>query len=351
VSRVRSSMVLLAICVGASLIGVLRLATEQNPLPPGSSYSAQPDGSLGLYTWIETVVGQPVRLRDRAIGAGVGTVIILQPTTLLDSQIRDSLDAVAQRGGTLVLAGDSIQWLLYARALGVSVEPVTPEVSRASAPDGLDLPFSGRYRLQAADAQPLLLRDNGDWVGLRRAYKQGTLIVLASPDPLTNAGLANASTARFVFRQVVAPSIGGAQAFAFDEIERLLEPGAPGPTTVNQLLFGTPVGRAVLYAALVTFAYLLLAGRRLGPPLVGRPAAESQRTMYEHVQMLANLYRRAGQLHVVRAAFSRHYARLLARGAVSSRRAPKYAEALARLKAAGTESDLVSAVARMHDPD
>ena len=33
---------------------------------------------------------------------------------------------------------------------------------------------------------------------------------------------------------------------------------------------------------------------------------EIRRTMYEHVQMLANLYRRAGQFSTVRAAFGRH---------------------------------------------
>ena len=68
--------------------------------------------------------------------------------------------------------------------------------------------------LYEIETERLLLRQwrDGDWVGLRRSYKQGTLIVLASPDPLTNAGLADASTARFVFRQVVAPSIGGGRA-------------------------------------------------------------------------------------------------------------------------------------------
>ena len=49
-TRVRSSMVLLGICVAALLIGALRLATERTPLPAGSSYSAQPDGALALYT-------------------------------------------------------------------------------------------------------------------------------------------------------------------------------------------------------------------------------------------------------------------------------------------------------------
>ena len=70
--------------------------------------------------------------------------------------------------------------------------------------------------------------------------------------------------------------------------------------------------------------------------------------MYEHVQMLANLYRRAGQLPTVRAAFARQYRRELARGGVSSRspnRTAALAEALARIETARSESELIAAVA------
>ena len=68
--------------------------------------------------------------------------------------------------------------------------------------------------------------------------------------------------------------------------------------------------------------------------------------MYEHVQMLANLYRRAGQFSTVRAAFGRHVSRELARGGgASPKRAAMLAEALARIETARTEADLIAAVA------
>jgi len=209
------------------------------------------------------------------------------------------------------------------------------------------LPFASRYRLRAENAQPLLVRDNGDQVAVRLPYKQGTLIVIASADPLTNAHLRDDATARFVFRQIISPAAG--HALAFDEIHHTFGPGAPGPTTVNTLLFQTPVGRAVVYAAVLTFFYLLLSDRRLGPPLRARPANESQRTMYEHVQMLANLYRRAGQLQVVREVFARHYGRLLARGSASSKRTAGLVDAAARVEAAKTECELIAAVAAADD--
>jgi hypothetical protein len=111
-------------------------------------------------------------------------------------------------------------------------------------------------------------------------------------------------------------------------------------------LFTSAPGRALVYAAVLIFVYLLLSGRRLGPPIPARSPTETRRTMYEHVQMLANLYHRAGQFVVVRAAFSRQITRELARGGgAAPKRAAMLTEALARIETARTESDLIAAVA------
>ena len=65
VTRWRSSMLLLGMCVVAILIGVLRLATDHPKPPSSSSYSADPDGTLALYTWLSETAGvQPQRLTD-----------------------------------------------------------------------------------------------------------------------------------------------------------------------------------------------------------------------------------------------------------------------------------------------
>jgi hypothetical protein len=337
-------MALLSICVVALLIGALRLATQRAPLPTGSSYSAQPDGAMALYAWAEAVGGRSRRLQDLVLDDSPTTLVVLQPETPIDSTARDAFDAVARRGGTLVLAGDSLPWLLYARSLGVTVEPIAASASSASTPDGLSVAFVARYRVRAATSQPLLVRADGDVLGLQMAYKQGSLVVVASPEPLTNAALGQDQTARFVYREIVSSS--ASRTLAFDEVHHsFAPPAAGGPMTINQLLFDTPPGRAVIYAALLTFVYLALSGRRLGPPLPGVPATETRRTMYEHVQMLASLYRRAGQFPIARAAFSRHYSRRLARSAAT----PGLAESLARVERARTESELIAAVAALDD--
>jgi hypothetical protein len=341
-SRWRSSMVLLGICVVAVLIGALRLATQPAEQPPGSSLSSTADGALALYTWMSDLGVRTERLNTRRIDPAVGAVVMLQPPTVVDSTARAALNAVADGGGTLVLSGDSLQWLLAARAYGVTVDTASP-TSHAVTPDGLSLPISVRFRLHADAATPILLADDGQWLGLEMPYRNGRLIVIGSALPLTNTGLSDPSTARFVYRTMVAPLVG--QTVAFDEFERSPALTGDSPSSVNQLLFQTSAGLAIVYAALLTFFFLLLAGRRLGPALAEYSAAEARRTMYEHIQMLADLYRRAGQLQAVRAAFGRHYARSLARGTVSNRHATEFAEALRHLESARTEAELVSAVA------
>jgi hypothetical protein len=341
-------MLLLGIAVVAILIGALRLLTEQPQQPPGSSTSAQPDGALALYTWLGDAGAQTQRLSDPVIDPGVGTVLLVQPPTVMDQTFNDALDTVADRGGTLVLAGDSIPWLFAANGLGVTAQPAAPQAT-ATTPDGLSVPLASRYRLSTdrAGAEPLLVGDDGGWVALSTPYRQGRLIVIASPQPFTNAGLADDATARFVFREVVSPSAASGLPVAFDEIDRSAGASAAGTPSLDQLLYQTPVGRALLYAGLLTFVFLLLAGRRMGPPIYLRSSANAPRTMYEHVQMLANLYRRAGQLQVVRETLGRSYARALARGTLPPDRAAALRSRLAALESARTESGVVSAVAAL----
>jgi hypothetical protein len=335
-----SSIALLGICVVALLIGGLRLLTERTPLPVGSSYSAQPDGALALYAWFDSLGGRTLRLRDLVLDESQPTsLVVFQPETPLDTTAQDVFEGVAQRGGTLVVVGDSLPWLLYVRSLGVTVQPFRASASTARTSDGLVVPFVARYRLGATAAQPLLTTEDGAVVALRTAYRRGSLVVIASPEPLTNAALGQEPDARFVYRQVMSPSFGAT--LAFDEVHHSFAPAAAGTTSVDQLLFDTPPGRAILSSALLTFAFLALRGRRLGPPLPARSPTEARRTMYEHVRMLAGLYRRAGQFGAARDAFSRHYARLQTRSDRSA--------ALRRIQAARTETELIAAVAAFDD--
>ena len=48
-------------------------------------------------------------------------LLVLQPESTIDPTAQQAFDTVARNGGTLVVAGDSFPWLLYARELGVTV--------------------------------------------------------------------------------------------------------------------------------------------------------------------------------------------------------------------------------------
>ena len=74
-------MALLGICVVALVIGALRLLTERTPLPAGSSYSAQPDGALALYTWVDALGGRTLRLQDLFLDESqpINLVVVVAP--------------------------------------------------------------------------------------------------------------------------------------------------------------------------------------------------------------------------------------------------------------------------------
>jgi Domain of unknown function (DUF4350) len=339
--------VLLAVSVGAILLAGLQLLVSRQQLPAGSSYSAQPDGLRGLYEWTQSLGARPTRLVASSPPEAPATKVLLvvEPETFFSDPQRTSLDEVAWQGGTLVLAGQSFFTRAYASALGVTLEPTRTASSVFEPGASASLPIVAHDRVRAADATPLLVSTDGaDWLALRKPYLNGTLVVLATSEPLTNAGLGDDSVARFVYQTLGLDTLTD-QSIAFEEAHHsFAPPAATAPITLRGLAYDTLVGRALLYAGGVVFAWLVLSGRRLGPPLPTRGAALPGRTMFEHVQTLAGLYRRARQLAAAREAFSRHYARVLAHAAEDQ--TPALRDALRAIEQARSEDQLVAAVAR-----
>jgi hypothetical protein len=344
-SRIRTSLVLLAMCVVAIVAAWVGMATQTPDLPAGSSYSREVDGAEALYLWALAEGAAPTRISQSrsAQDANAGVLLVVQPEELVSERDQRAFDAVARRGGTIVLAGGSFAARAYARELDVTLEPAQPHAS-AESTDGLVLTGAYNNRVRADDATPLLVASNGDWLALRKPHLRGSVIVIASAEPLTNLGLRDPDTARFVYREILQPAIG--KGLAFDEVHHSYAPSESEGPTVNNLLFETSLGRAAVAAAVLVFGYLLLAGRRLGPPLPPRPQTSMRRTMFEHVQMLAGLYRRAGQLDVVRARLAHVYSRTLARGTFTSPHATHLSHAISDIERARSEPDLVAAVAR-----
>ncbi|MDQ3702398.1 MAG: DUF4350 domain-containing protein, partial [Chloroflexota bacterium] len=323
---------LLLVCAGALVLAWLR-AREASDYPLASTRSTAPDGAAALFLWAEALGRRPQRIARLADlpAAAPDTVLVLQPLVPIDAESRRSLDAVAARGGTLIVAGDSPAVRAYWETLGVDAVE-TPRRREATRPgEDETVVMTSRLRLESEGLEsqelesqgqgttPLLVAPDGDVLALRKTYLGGSMVAVASAAPFTNDGLRDTDTARFV-RDIVFRSSpesdepGGT--IAFDETHYVLQnSGGQTVQTFGGLLRQTATGRAVLYAGLVTFAFLLLAGRRLGPPLAPAAPTAPSRTMAEQVQALAGLYRRAGQLGSLRAHFTAWARRGLAQGA------------------------------------
>jgi hypothetical protein len=340
---------LLAVVVGAVLLAWLG-TREGPPLPAGSARSTAPDGARALFLWVDSLGRRAERLESLGrLGAQgqPGAVFVLSPAVPLGAADRQALDAVPAAGGTLVLAGPTSAYAGYLEALGL--EASTGTFVRQARPPGESGPavrVDTWERLTGEGATPLLVAPDGEAVAVRTPYRAGQVVVVTGVRPFTNAGLRDEDAARFVFRVVDGAVPAGATA-VFDESHYLeLTPAGEPVQTFGSLLRETGPGRAALYAVALTFGFLLLAGRRLGPPIPPVGATASGRTMFEQVQALAGLYRRAGQLPALRRHFAARYGRELAAGKLPPAQRAAAEEALGRIEVAPSEAALVGAVGR-----
>ena len=130
-------------------------------------------------------------------------------------------------------------------------------------------------------------------VAVRKPYLAGQVLMLTSVEPFTNEGLRDESTARFVYRVLegAVPLAGTA------ELRRIALPGADAEGDPVQSIGGCCArrprgGRPVRWRPELP---LPAPGRGApGPAAPPLGAMAPTRTMFEQVQALAGLYRRAG---------------------------------------------------------
>ena len=179
VSRLRSSMVLLGICVAALLIGGLRLADRSHPAADRRA-ATRPSQTApeACTTWVSRARRQP-QPTARSTRARAGSAPAtrcwscnqrLPSTTRLATRSTPCLT----QGGTLVVAGDSLPWLLYVRNLGITVEPIRDGASTAHTPMAR---CSYRSTCRVTGCEPTAPRRccvaaDGDWVGLRMPQRR-----------------------------------------------------------------------------------------------------------------------------------------------------------------------------------
>jgi hypothetical protein len=385
--RLRAVLYVLGIFVVLAVFAWVRGETERQDLPAGSSHSSAPNGARALFLWMEATGAHPQRLErtDTLSSAPPQALFFIQPAYPMLPPARTLIDSFMDRGGTIVLAGDSFATVTLAGQLGFTLTRSDDPIERASPPQspaqsasrfsGADRPVvltnTNLFVERRNDARVLLEAPAGQPVAVSAPYRRGRVILISSPLPLNNAGLRDAGTARWVYGDLTSQL--GSTVY-FDEIHHVPPGSSASPEGEPDLqslmlrwLLRDPVGSAAFYAATLTFLFLLLSGRRLGPALRPVSPGAASRTMYEHVQALAGLYRRGAQFLPLRAHYAHQYRRRVARAlgtaaplspdqsgpvraedlaaaGVPSQRATQIAQAITSINAAGSERQLAHAV-------
>ena len=298
-----AGMMFLAVVLSA------RQDADDNAAPALTSYSNEANGARALALWLEAL-GYPVR---RAEGVDFRPqrdaclLFVLAPQqTFTPGEIK-RLDDWVTGGGALVLATDAA-WadpLLTHFELKISSLDDHVQEAEPAQPLLLDPPWTqarvrGRRHLAPAQGDVVvLMMAEGRPTLLSFEHGAGQVFVSATTYPFSNAGLRDAGNARLVHNLVAAACASSARTqVVFDEFHH----GYQTAHTLTTWLKTSAQGRSLIYVALVIFAYLLVAGRRFGRPLP-LPQAMTRRAPVEHVQAMANLFRRGGK----RTAILHHY--------------------------------------------
>jgi hypothetical protein len=315
--------VLVLALIGVTLITVSVQAPEGQDSSAGSSVSPAAGGTLALYLWLQAG-GYPVArldnaatFRDRLDETDVLWVLTPQQP-YSDAQAQAVLTWVGG-GGTLVLAaegqgiglggtGDALQ-----RGLGLAFNPLLPAINATLALQqpvfaqppvaAMHINTSWTLNLPRPEVVPLVTAGRDPVLATWR-YGVGRVFVVSSAFPFSNAGLDRDLNGPLAWN--LAGSSGRGRRQAFDEVHH----GYSG-TDLRTLLLSQPRGWELIYALVVVVLFLVLRGRRLGPPLAAAAEGDRRGTM-DYVLSLAGLFHRANRTEWAAARYAATFRRALA---------------------------------------
>lgn len=227
-------------------------------------------------------------------------LFILGATEAMTGADADNVKKFVAAGGTAILATDAGIFerpLLDAfdiRINGLAIPGSHPLANSVFADPPAARIAVDRVGSLALGPRALALANDGrNTIAAAVREGRGMFIVVASLGPFLAAGLGQADNARVVLA-LTHDAIASGGTVAFDEYHHGSHPSAD----VLVLLQNTWPGRALIFASLVGFLYLVLSGRRLGPPvpLDPRPA----RSSLEYIRGFAGLVRRSGRGEIAR---------------------------------------------------
>ncbi|HXI16138.1 MAG TPA: DUF4350 domain-containing protein, partial [Chloroflexota bacterium] len=168
---IRAGAYLLGVFLLLSGVAWLRARDEREAFPAGSSLSSQPDGARALYLWLEENGARAARLESAQtlLRTPPRALLVIQPLFPVLPTSRPAFEGVLERGGLLVVAGDSFSAENLAEQLGFGLTRGSERIAQASSPMAgtrvTGVPASGRLVVPVAtdlrierspDVRPLL---------------------------------------------------------------------------------------------------------------------------------------------------------------------------------------------------
>lgn len=264
----------------------------------GSVYDAGPGGAAALRRYVEAMGARTTTLQGSTFAPrDARVVLVLGASELITAEDAQRMRAFVRAGGTLVVATERgvfeqpLLDLYGVRVGGVAApgrHPLLPVVFADPPASAVSVDQALTFVLPPG----ALALSRGATLAAAIADGRGVVVFVGSLLPFVAGGLADADNAHFVL-DLVRPALAGAT-IAFDEYHHGFHPS----TDVLILLEETWPGRALVFGTVVLLLYLILSGRRLGPPvpLDARPA----RSSLEYVRGFAGLVRRSGHGEIAR---------------------------------------------------
>jgi hypothetical protein len=316
---------LLALGLLVVLVAFIVLRGEEEAPRPFDPVSAAPTGLRALWLWLEAMAFTVERNDGAAfsIPDECAVIFVFPNQQAYTAAEAEQLHQWVTAGGTLVLIGASPLEEALSDTFQVEVGPsVAGMVADTAQRQPLVPDLAGPIRLssnaatldlsQAPAAIPVLATAAGQITLAHQPWQQGRIWHLSLHHSLINEQLRDPAQATLVPALLRHAPSGSRILFDTYHLFGPTVTAGSGIRSLQEWLYRMPPGWAVLFALAVTLLFLLLQGRRLGPPLPAREELR-RREAAEYVTAMANLLRRGQQRAFVAAHHKRRLKRALGR--------------------------------------
>jgi hypothetical protein len=303
-SRGNRPLLVLVLLAGLLLFVSALVRRPAQPIPFYLDSSAE-TGLRALHLWLQDL-GYDVR-RTGGMHFQLpadADLLFVYPNQLTYSEAEaHALRAWVEEGRTLVIVGPHPEDVQLEQLFGVRSKPregfgLVEQQVQPLAPEG-----KARYRSDwnlnsevldlenAPAAVPMLLADDGQVTAAVQQAGDGTVWHLTPGIAFVNHGLAEEDHGQLLPPLLRRVPAGGV--IAFDTYHQFgVSRVGEQIVTLQDWLYRTPAGWATFFAFVATILFLVLHGRRLGPPVATR-AERRRREAAEYVEAMASLSRRA----------------------------------------------------------